>query len=213
MTGEGLDKFGVSDTQNMTLPQRPKHERAWNTPFWEADNTKSKATLPHSNGIQGGERASKGKNGRKRGRRWRQEEQDGKEPVLTEVCILFNSVKTHWLFLQKERPWSDLCFKISSGCSGFWYRRTAWRRCVIAMSGMMPERPGTGVRGMVDLPQGTIEGSTLSGNRGIWGEKGAETRCSFSEVSKTLLVKKSQKWGSLTTGAPVTNPTGQVTYV
>lgn len=96
-------------------------------------------------------------------------------------------------FLQKERPWSDLCFKISSGCSGFWCRRTACRRCVTAR--MMPERPGTGVRGMVGLPRGDnwrkhpIRESWYLRREGSWDA----LFLFFPEVSKRLLGKKSQR--------------------
>lgn len=70
MAREGLDKFRVGDTQNVTLPERPKcRKRMKHTRFCEANNTKSKATLPHSNRIQGGEVASKRKSRRKNGER------------------------------------------------------------------------------------------------------------------------------------------------
>lgn len=147
MAREVLHKFRVDGTQNVTLPEKPKcRQRLKHSRFWKTNNTKSKATLPHSNRIQGGEVQSKGKNGRKSSERWRQE-QDGQEPVLTEVWILLNSAKNPWLFLQKGGPWPDLCFKISSGCLGIRYKRAEWRRQMVTMSEITHEKPGTGVRG------------------------------------------------------------------
>lgn len=75
-----------------------------------------------------------------------------------------------------------------------------------------------GTRRMVEhfLREAAEEGTLFWRTMVFGGEKGETPTClAFSEVSKTLFGKKSQKWGSLTVytpGAPATNPIVQMIY-